>query len=204
MSQLKYYGLGLVQLWSEIERLTYPVGERLFYLISMNEFEQVAVSFLFGWAMHRSEPLDFTREKDPYFEESLPRPYKEITDLPCKHDRKCGRIDALRTETCRKGTKLLPGIVKVLIQSIREFFFGEGLPVLSFQVASDRAFYIREVALGVWRKRAFRRRFGLLRSPGLFETFFSRVQCSRPPGVHSLTDDCARAKALRLTLRCSR
>ncbi len=82
MSQLKYYGLGLALLWSEIECLTYPVGERLFYLISMNEFEQVAVSFLFGWAMHRSEPLDFTREKDPYFEESLPRPYKEITDLP--------------------------------------------------------------------------------------------------------------------------
>ena len=78
---LKYWALGSAQLWSEIERLTYPVGERLLYLVSVNNLEQVAILYFLGRAMHGCEPFDFTWKENPYFEKCLPRPYKEITDL---------------------------------------------------------------------------------------------------------------------------
>jgi len=77
----KYLELGSDLLWGEIERLTYPVGERLLYLVSVNNLEQVAILYFLGRAMHGREPLDFTWKEDPYFEKSLPWPYKEITDL---------------------------------------------------------------------------------------------------------------------------
>jgi hypothetical protein len=182
--------LGPAQPWSEIERLTYPVGERLLYLVSVNNLEQVAIPGFLGGAMHGSEPFDFTRKENPYFEKCLPRPYKEITDLPCKHDRKGRSVDALRTEACGKVAKLLPCIAKILIKSVNQRCLGEDLSILRLQMKSDRAFYIRGCVLRLRGSRFFRRGFGvfgwgfgLFRSLRFVEAFFSRAQCSCPPGL---------------------
>src|ERR1700733_7047117 len=161
---LKHWSLKSAQLRREIERLTYPPGERLFHLISVNKLEQVAIPCFLGRAMHGSEPFHFTWKKDPYFEKCLLRPHKEITDLPCKHDRKSRSIDPLSTETCGKGAKLLPGITKILIKSVNQLCFGESPSLLSFQMESHRAFYIRGVRMRLPDRRSFSRGFGLFRT----------------------------------------
>ncbi len=70
-----------VRPWSEIERLTYPAGKRLLYLVRVNNLEQVAILYFLGRTLHEYEPFDFARKEDPYFEKSLPGPHKEIADL---------------------------------------------------------------------------------------------------------------------------
>jgi len=166
---------------SEIERLADPVGQRLLHLVSVNKLEQVAIPCFLGRAMHGSEPFDFTWKKDPYFEKCLLRPHKKITDLPRKHDRKGRSIDALRAKSCGKGSKFLPGITKILIQSVNQLCFGEGSSMLSFQMESHRAFYIRGVGVRLPGRRALSRGFGLFRSFGFVEPFISRTQFSSPP-----------------------
>lgn len=78
---LKYLELGSAQLWGEIERLTNPVCQRRLYLVSVNNFEQVAILYLLGRAVHGCEAFDFTWEEDPYFEKCPSWPDKEIADL---------------------------------------------------------------------------------------------------------------------------
>jgi len=73
--------LGSVQPWSEIVCLTDPVGERLLYLVRVNNLEKVAILYSLGGTLREYEPFDFAWKEDPDFEKSLPGPYKEITDL---------------------------------------------------------------------------------------------------------------------------
>jgi hypothetical protein len=128
--------------------------------------------------MHGSEPFDFTWKEDPYFEKCLLRPHKKITNLPRKHDRKGGSIDALSAKICGKGAKLLPGITKILIKSVNQLCFGEGPSMLSFQMESHRAFYTRGVGVRLPGRRAFSQGLGLFRTLRFVETFVSRTQCS--------------------------
>jgi hypothetical protein len=163
------------------KRLAYPLGERLLHLISVHKLEQVAISRLLGRPMHRSEPFDLTRKKNPHFEKCLLRPHKKITNLPRKHDRKRRSIDALSAKTCGKRPKLLPRITKILIQSVNQFRFGEGPSLLSFQMQSHRAFYIRRPGVRLPHRRALSRGFRLFRSLSFVDTFVFRTQCSSPP-----------------------
>ena len=75
------WGRGSVQSWSEIERLTDPIGERLLNLVRVNRLEQVAILHFLGRALHGYKPFDFAWQEDPNFEKSLLRPYEEITHL---------------------------------------------------------------------------------------------------------------------------
>jgi hypothetical protein len=165
----------------KIERLTYPVRQRLLHLISVNKLEQIAIPRFLGRPMHGSKPFDLTWKEDPYFEKCLLRPHKKITDLPRKHNRKGRSIDPLRAQTCSKGSKLLPGITKILIQSVNQLCFGKGPSLLSFQMQSHGTFYIRGTGLRLPGRRALRRGFGLFRTLSFLATVVSRTQCSSPP-----------------------
>ena len=154
-ARLKHWKLGSAQPRREIERLTYPVRQRLLHLISVNKLEQVAIPCFLGRSMHGSQPFDFTWKKNPNFEKCLLRPHKKITDLPRKHDRKRRSIDALSAKTCGKGAKLLPRITKILIKSVNQLCFGESPSLLSFQMESDGAFYIRGVRVRLPGRRVF-------------------------------------------------
>jgi hypothetical protein len=116
--------------------------------------------------MHGSEPFDFTRKKNPDFEKSLPRPYKEIADLPRKHDRMRRSIDVLITNTRGISTQLMPGFLEIVVEFVNQLCFSYIPVIVKFRGRSS-----------------FSWGFGLFRSRRSVGTSCSRPHISCPPGL---------------------